>query len=387
VANASPTTSARLQSDLHEADLISEPFSIASIFAAAEVFGKRPSIQWDRKHGLVSATALAVPASRIETAARRLITHWGTTTIDEVCADIQEQGLPAVASALVRLVLEPVRDFRWLDEGAGWFWLRETARNRLLNQVEKIMAVAGSISIGELRDGVGRHHRMKGFRPPREVLARLCEDSGRYHRRDSRIVGGGDLADWRDVLGKIEATLVEVLFDHGPVMRRDDLERMAVKERGLNRSSFYVYLGYSPVIERYAPGVYGLRGARVTAAQVDALIPPRARTQVLQDHGWTSEGRLWIAYRVSAAGERSGVLGVPGAVKTVVQGSFALTSEDGRSVGTLTVEDNMWGLSPFYRRYGVEEGDYLVLVLDLQSRAATIVAGSQEVLLRYQAGE
>lgn len=383
VGKGGPTTFEDLHSALVDRRLIPSGFSMQSVLAAADLFGRPIAI--DAKHELVTSSLVA--PTQVFQLARSLVTHWGATTVDELCADLDPTSSDPALAQLITLVLEGHEQFRWLDNGRGWFWLRGTARNRLLNQIEKIVSVAGSIPIGDLRDGVGRHHRMKGFRPPREVLARLCEDSGLYEHRGDLIVGKPGLPDWKDILGQNEATLVELLMDHGPIMRREDLERLAVDEAGLNRSSFYVYLGYSPVIARYAPGVYGLRGAPVTAAEVDAMIPARARTQVLQDHGWTATGALWIAYRISAAGERSGVLGVPGAVKTVAQGSYALATEDGRAVGTLTVEDNMWGLSPFYRRYGIEEGDFIVLVLDLQIRTATIHAGAQELLLRFQSGE
>jgi hypothetical protein len=170
-------------------------------------------------------------------------------------------------------------------------------------------------------------------------------------------------------------------------MRRDDLERVAVEERGLNRSSFYVYLTYSPMLERYAPGVLGLRGAPVTAAEVDAMIPQRVRHQVLQDHGWTEDGRLWVAFRISPAAETTGILGAPAAVRSVTAGSYELFAEDERPVGTLVIEQNMWGLSPFFRRWGVEAGDLVVIVLDLTRRHATIAVGTDELLLRYQGGE
>jgi 3,4-dihydroxy-2-butanone 4-phosphate synthase len=135
----------------------------------------------------------------------------------------------------------------------------------VLNQVEKIMAVAPSVSTRELAEGVARPHRMKGLRLPGHVLARLCEDTGLYERNGEQVLAKRGHPHWKDSLGKDEATLVEVLFDHGTVMRRDDLERIA-HERGLKRSSFYLYLGSSPVLARYAPGVYGLRGTQVTAA-------------------------------------------------------------------------------------------------------------------------
>jgi hypothetical protein len=171
-------------------------------------------------------------------------------------------------------------------------------------------------------------------------------------------------------------------------MRRDDLERIAVDERGLNRSSFYVYLGYSPIIARYAPGVYGLRGARVTAAEVSALIPPRVRTQRLIDHGWTEDGRVWVAYRVSVAAVTAGVLTLPAALKGLVGGTYQLVTEQDHAVGSITAKGSaIWGVGPFFRRWGVEEGDYVVLTLDVQKRRATIASGTEELLLRYQEGE
>ena len=170
-------------------------------------------------------------------------------------------------------------------------------------------------------------------------------------------------------------------------MRKDELVQLAVGEKGLNRNSISVYLTYSPVLERYAPGVWGLRGAPVTAAEIQTLIPPRVRYQVLQDHGWTEDARIWVAYKISPPGVESGVLGTPAALRGVAHGPFALFAEAGRPVGTLVIEDNMWGLSPFFRRWGVEAGDYLVITLDLSERKATIAVGAEELLLRYQNGE
>lgn len=295
-------------------------------------------------------------------------------------------GQPAFLTVEEAAAVLRIEGFAWLDDEHRWFCVH-VSRNRLLNQVLKIMSVAGSIDLSELRSGVGRHHRMKGFHPPREVLAALCVSSGLYSRHGDRIVGGSQLPDWRKVLGNNERKLVQALFDFGPVMRRDDLERVAVDERGLNRSSFYIYLSYAPMIERYAPGVFGLRGSPVTAAEVDALIPQRVRHQVLQDQGWTANGRLWAAFRISPAAASTGILGAPAAVRAVTSGSYDLFAEDERPVGTLVIEQSMWGLSPFFRRWGVEAGDLVVLELDVSERRATVSVGTDELLLRYQEGE
>jgi hypothetical protein len=366
-----------------DAGLTNAPFSAGSLVSAAKVFNK--TLPFSEMDGNLVPPGHWARASVVRATACRLVQHWGATTIADVEIGLAEHGFE-VEPRMVLDAIESVKGFRWLDHNRGWFWVRST-RNRLLNQVRKIMSVAGSIELGELRAGVGRHHRMQGFRPPKEVLAALCVQTEDYHRQGNRIVGNPNLDDWRDVLGTNERLLAQTLFDYGPVMRREDLERIVVTERGLNRSSFYVYLSDSPIMERYAPGVFGLRGSPVTAGEIEAMIPPRVRHQVLQDHGWTDDGRLWVAFRISPAAEATGILGTPAAVRSVARGSFELFAEDQRPVGTLVIEDAMWGLSPFFRRWGVEEGDFVVLAIELSMRKATIGVGGEELLLRYQQGE
>ncbi len=382
-AKLTPVTFPQFVQALTQRRLIPEGFSIESVLSIAEFFGQ--PIQANVEYALI-ASGERLPTECLSVA-RRLVTRWGLTTIDEVCAELAPTEQRQDLRELVRLVLEAQDTFCWLDRSRGWFWLRDTSRNRLLNQIEKIVAVAASVTVSDLREGVGRHHRMDGFRPPRDVLVQLCESSGLYRRRGDRIEARADLPNWEDILGQNESALVAILLNHGPIMTRERLERLAVDQAGLKRNSFYAYLNYSPVIARLAPGVYGLRGAAATAAEVDALIPDRARTQVLQDHGWTSTGALWIGYKISSAGARSGVLGIPGAIKPLVQGSYELATERGQHAGALNIKSSVWGLSPYYRRHSIEAGDHLVLVLNLQYRQAVVHAGTRELLLRFQGGE
>ena len=387
VADAEPARHEDIANQLVENGLMGTSFSISSLISAGRVFGRDPSFRYDHEAGLVHAAGMTIPPLRVASEARRLTAHWGASTVDILLTQLGESEV--TDPAVLRLQLEAVPNFHWLDDEKEWFWVKGTARNRLLNQVEKIMSVAGSIDISELREGAGRHYRMEGFRPPREVLAQLCEQSGLYLRDGDTIIEGPELASWEDVLQSTnERRIAEVLFEFGPVMRRDDLERIAVDERGLNRSSFYVYLGHSPIIERYGPGVYGLRGARVTAGEVNALIPPRVRTKRLIDHSWTADGQVWIAFKLSFPAIQSGVLTVPAPLQRLISGSYLLFTEQDRPIGTLVVKGNrMWGVGPFYRRWGVEEGDYLVVTIDIDRGRATVEVGGEELLLRFQEAE
>jgi hypothetical protein len=91
---------------------------------------------------------------------------------------------------------------------------------------------------------------------------------------------------------------------------------------------------------------------------------------------------------MSAAAVQAGVLSVPSALQDFVGGSYLLSSEDERPIGTLVVKrSQMWGISPFFRRWGVEEGDHVVVTIDINNGRATIGAGTEEKLLRFQEGE
>ena len=91
---------------------------------------------------------------------------------------------------------------------------------------------------------------------------------------------------------------------------------------------------------------------------------------------------------MSAAAITAGVLSVPAALQAFVQGSYLLFTEQDRPVGTLVVKGNhLWGVGPFIRQWGVEEGDYVVITLDINEERATVSSGSEELLLRYQEGE
>jgi hypothetical protein len=378
-----PIPSPDAHSRLLDGRLVKGDFSPRSIETAARIF-RRP-VPFVETNGFLLPPGNWPPSQVVTTIALRLVEHWGATTVSEVESQLSENGFD-VERRLLEMYLLTLDGFAWLDQENEWFWAK-SSRNRLLNQIEKIVSVAGSIELSELRAGVGRHHRTKGFRPPREVLASLCQNSGAYSRVGDMIVGGPDLRDWRIVLAANERKLAQTLFDYGPVMRRDDLERVVVTERGLNRSSFYVYLTYSPILERFAPGVFGLRGAKITAAEVQAMIPPHVRHQVLLDHGWTNDGLLWVAFHVSPAAAQTGIFGTPAAIGAVAKGSYQLSSEDNHPVGTLVIEQAIWGLSPYFRRWGVESGDYVVIALNLDTKQASIATGSEELLLKYQSGE
>ena len=364
----------RLEGILNAAELLDRNIP----FAITKVGGKR----------FVLAPNMEKIMNVITQTARRAIEHWGVTTIADVAAQAAERADVSIDVDLVRNVLSEKEDFRWLDEMGGWFWLSTVPRNRLLNQIEKILSVAVRIDISELRTGVSRHHRMKGFAPTKRVLLELCRQTSWCRVEDNTVIADPPL-NWEETLSDIEQFMVLVLKEHGPVMQRSKFEELCLN-LGINRVTFFAYLKYSPVLTKYAIGVYGLRGVPVPPGVIESLKPDfsNRRGRVLRDYGWTPDGKVWLGYKVSEAMIRSGVTTVPGAMKRFIAGEFTLKTEDGLPVGRLVVKENSaWSLGPFFRRRGGEVEDYLVLLIDLTDRNATIYIGDEVLLDDFRTDE
>src|SRR5690606_26297005 len=108
--------------------------------------------------------------------------------------------------------------FRWLDEGTGWFWLEDVPRNRLRNQIDKILSVSPQVEISALRAGIARNYRMQGFSPPTRVLRAFCEQLP-----DCEVVAGRVVVDKRprvqqDELSPTEQTMLQVFRESGPLL-------------------------------------------------------------------------------------------------------------------------------------------------------------------------
>lgn len=380
ISSSLPAVAVDVETGLLDRGLTEARFRLAGLMEAVRVFKRSSAAGGGLGSALERVDKLAKQIYRVS---RKSVEHWGVATTSDVAARVADENEPGLSEAFVQGALEGADGFQWLDEPGGWFWLRTIPRNRLVNQIQKVLAVAPTIHVAELRAGVGRHHRMQGVAPPRRVLLAVCRELPMC-----RVVGDQVIADdsaaLRRLLPPNERTMVRVLTEHGPVMKRAALEDLCIRA-GMNRSTFYVYLDYSPVIARYARGVYGLRGAPIPPGLVEDLkISYRRKGKVLIDFGWTPEGTVWIGYKLSEGAFASGVLSAPSALSEVLAGEYPMSARDGSPVGTLVVKgSSAWGFGPLFRRRGGEPGDYLLLEIDPSARRATAQLGEASLLSDY----
>jgi DNA-directed RNA polymerase alpha subunit len=337
------------------------------------------------ERGLLLHGAQAEAAKLATSRAQRMADHWGAVAVEDLAEACAEKLGRPVELGLVRMVLDTQGGVEWLDVGRQWFWLGSGPRNRVVIRLRKMLTVAEHLTLGELRDGIARDYRMKGFTPPVRVLREICQRLEFCHVDGAVVSRQGTLQ--RTFLSPAERELVRLLEEHGGCMGTRALERSAT-ELGMGSPLLWQRLSYSCVLTKPAPGVFAIRGVELLPAQIEAaseITAPKRRTV---DVGWTPSGSPWCAIELSYAASRTGIVSVPSAVRRFVQGEFGIVLRDGRRVGQLRVGDtSAWGLQPTIARRGFEEGDVVILEWDVQKRLVLVVRADVDSLEAYREGK
>jgi hypothetical protein len=351
--------------------LARSPFDPVGLINAARFAGIDEPVSF--AGGCIFAGDQQQDAVRVAAAARKLVTRNGAASVSAIVDLVDDPALDADA---IRRILALNPETRWLDAEREWLFL-PTARNRAATHLRKMLAVAPSQSVTDIREGFRRYDGREVILP-RHVVRELCKCFDWVRVDGERVAASGPL-DYRAVLENTEETLVEIFREHGPVLDRPTAVDLGERQ-GLDRTTTGLYLGWSPVIERIATNRYTLRGADVPAGTLEAMRGSSPRTRVQRGYGWTSSGRLWVGYTLSQAVIDSHVVGVPSALKDELRGRFDLGPPN-EDLGELTTDGaNLWGLARLLRRYAAEPGDALVLEFDLGERTVHTFVGGQELL-------
>ncbi len=383
-----PCPAAHIEAELVKKGLTAIGMSIETVAIGARLLGrpihfKTVCVQSGKRAArnketdgrlIVRPDQAGVAAATVDLVKKEIYFH-GVTTLAQVERMIAIRFGDVADAGLIRQILLMIDGFRWLDESSGWFRLQPIHRHGLPKSIDKVLAVAGSVTVGQLHAALSRNRRLWKEPPPKNVLLEYCRQMPKVRVEGDRIISDPP-RDWKKSLTGVEAKLVGVLKAHGPVMERGAMEDICVAD-GMNRFSFHAFVSWSPVITQFSHSVYGLLGAEVAEGQVKRLLAERraarANYRVLDRHGLTDDGRVWLSYRLSKAASTYAVITVPAALKKVVRGRFQFVDADGNAIGTLATKDGRaWGLGSFLRKQGARIGDHIVLTLDLKQRTAVV---------------
>jgi hypothetical protein len=290
-------------------------------------------------------------------------------------ADTAYFSVRAYTSKLLKLLVGA-----WLDDEKEWLVSNRLARNRLANLVSKVLSVAPEVRAGELRRAVTRSRRLE-YAPPIAILKRFCEIF-KLAELNGELVRGINLQE-NTQLSSNEKVLLEAFRTKGTILSREDLEVVCVDRYGLNPTSFYIYLSFSPLITRLARGVYCLVGSAVNPGQIEAIERERRGESKSPEYGWTSDGKLWCACPLARIAIHSGGMRLPQFVSDLVDGEWSIVNSDSEPIGSLKVKNNfIVGLrKPLYEN-GAEPGDLCLLIFDMGHRRVELQLGGPDLVDR-----
>lgn len=369
-----------LERALAEAGLTTVGLRLSNVEEAARLLGRTAPfvvVRVDHTSLAVEPRQADVPAVVVELAKKEIYYH-GVATLERIVDLMRSKLSEPVDLAVVRETLQLIDGFCWLDAEHGWFRFLMTRKHGLPKAIDKVLSVTPQVTVAQMRAAVSRNRRMWTEPPPETVIRAFCRQMSDVRVEEDRICGDPP-RDWRKTLTGVEADLVAILKEHGPVMERGALEDLCVA-RGMNRFSFHAFVACSPVIAQYGHSIYGLIGAEVSMDEVESLKAKRrvqrAPIRVLDEHGQTEDGRIWLSYRLSKAASTYAVITVPAGLKDLICGRFDLLDREGQHVGILAAKDGRaWGLGAFLRHHQAQVDDRVVLTFDLEARAAVIALG------------
>lgn len=330
---------------------------------------------------VVDARTVHLPKA-IAQVARRSALASGIVAISDVVREFEGRHGTRVVPSLVRAVLESLDDLQWLDDGKTWFHLESGSQYGLPNMIDKVFSICPRIDVSRLRSALQRHRRNGRKIPPGRVLLAFCRQRPGIAVEGRTIVAVTPPSP-ECMLSGVEAVMVRVLREYGPVLERGAFEEYCQAE-GMNRFSFNASLMASPVITQLGRSVYGLVGTNVSRRKVHSLAAKRSATsaaRVLRTYGTLADGRVYLSYRLSKATIAGGVTTVPAGLKERVQGSFTIRTADGVESGRLVARGGCaWGLGPALRGQRARLGDHMVLLVDAEQGSAHVYLGERDLL-------
>lgn len=305
---------------------------------------------------------------------RKATSSGGCTSIERLAL---QANLPINDASKVRIILEALSETKWLDDSRNWVFSTRASRNRLTNCASKVFSAAKTVEIGELRRCLSRPHRVQ-YVPPAEALSRLLEMKGVARRVGDVMVreaGNGSVQ-----LSGIEKILLDGFEALGSPLSRERLEEYCIDQRGLNPTSFYIYLSYSPIVSKLIPGVYALVGAEVPVGSTESIQTAQLAARVSSEHGWTINGKLWLILPLDRLSITAASRTVPVYVAELTSGHWDCELVGGLSAGELTIENGfLAGLRNPFLLLAPEPGDFLRLEFNLQTRVVLAAVGGLEL--------
>jgi hypothetical protein len=374
----------------YEKNISEKPFHIKSFLNLAQFVGA--------DHGFIIKDSYLTQTSELNirqlvTYAKKLCGYNGVANILEVLDGLEH--VENITKDIARKLLEDKRVglFFLTDE---WFLNPKTSehRNRLINTAKYMLSVTSPLKLSDIRKGLlkkyaNRDSSSNVYRgllqvPPSNILEEFFKYHPSFEFCEPNLVSYKKNLDMSSTIGNVEGTMVNVLLKSpsGILSRKNFLKEC--KSRDININSFTAFLSASPLFIQVDYNIWGLVGRDYNPATVAALQNRTrlAREKHPQTFGWTDDGNIWIAKKVSY-NLVSFLMYCPANLRRYFDGvDFTLMGENGKPFGLVKLSGDMaslYGFQPFITRKGVEENDILKAEFNLSNKTCMISFAQEDI--------
>lgn len=337
-------------------------FHVEGVLAALDLLGEKNSIE------KVSIGTVELYGRPDEISLpKRLLSALRKETSANGCTNVQRlallAGLNLDDAERVRDLLALFPEVQWLDASSTWLLSKQSTRNRLANIAAKVLSIAPSVEINELRGALRRHVRVN-FVPPASALSVLLQHYAIARVNNNVAIGEEHLE--QPELGLNDQGIVYAFEALGSPVTREQLEDFCIDELGMNIHSFYVYLSYSPFITKLATGIFALVGQDVEPGAISQLKYEIKGSRFEDSSGWSKAGTLWWHFQADRPTAKSGTRSVPTFVLGLTSGEWNIRTVDGLKLGLARIDNGfMSGFREPFSALGVDKGDFLQFDFDI----------------------
>lgn len=328
-----------------------------------------------------------VPVTKSLSMAKRHTAKYGMTTVEEIRQELSTPDNP-LDPVDIRRILKAQRSVKWAGE---WLWVERDQdslhSNRLINTARSILSVNSPQTVASIHEGAKRVWKFRGLDilPPTDAM-RVFFANSPYFNSQQDLVEPIEGLDYRELLGEVTATMIDVLKSTPhQVMDRLSLTE-ACMAAGIAPGTYGIWTTYAEWMEKFGHNVWGLRGSNPNPAAVEAIREAaKARSKAeprRKSWTWARDGRAVQTLDITTSILASGVLSFDQSIHDLLSGQALEIFASGKKVATVKLGDGhsfSWGWHPVFTFLEANQGEVFQIRIDVAARTAEVRRGGQEL--------
>lgn len=366
----------------------------------AGALGNRRVVAKRVREVMVTGTKQQKIATAVHRWTLKTVSHVGAAQAEWIASKATKETGKAVTDDDVKALLQGAEDFEWLHEETGWFWLKDAARNRLANQILRMVCVRPEpLPIDIVFGGLIRSDRDRRWSqgkeyatgsvviPPALVIRALCERLPFvYVNGQGHISASKECPAPKEALGHVHFEILQAMLKLRGIARRSEVREHVLGACDIKKVTFEVMFGDAPFISTIGRELFAMRGFELDPERLQearkAIDDNRKRTNLRpgDESAGPTHGSLVWSLRITEGVMKNYIISVPAALqRTVLPGLYQTTGIVSGEIEVVTRSGEadrsqqlrIKGLAGALRSL-VKPGDALILGFDVNQRTLSI---------------